>query len=287
MALFYLPETMNLECKNESQTLDIESQTLDIESNTLDIESHAESHAECQIESQNDNNVESNESAPLLSSPNDPKIDERIRICYNSIVSYCLLSFSSTLFVELYPLWTATDPGLGGLGFQAREIGVSIAIIAVISMIFQITLYPPLESRFSALGLFQCSLAICTLAHPVLPLLHRLLSDPWLLWILLMLVLGIRSCATGVAFTAAMIMINSSAPPNALGSMNGVAQMAVSAVRSFAPPLCGSLFAWSLNSSHSFPIDYNLVFLLISASFAGAFVWSRLQTLQVVAASAL
>lgn len=117
MALFYLPETMKTASEsnvNEPQNLDIErrneSQNLDIESNT---EPETETNA---IHGEISNNEES---SLLLPRPKK-SIDERIRICYNSIVAYCLLAFSSTLFVELYPLWTATDPGPRNRSFNCN-----------------------------------------------------------------------------------------------------------------------------------------------------------------------
>ena len=219
-------------------------------------------------------NIESDINAVL---GDESKMKQQLRSCYHAIVSYALLALCGTLFVELYPLWTATEPGLGGLGFSTRDIGVSITVTGAVSLVFQILAYPRLEARFSAKQLFRLGLAVFILVHPTFPLLSKWILDQSpgsVLWTLLLVLLGVRTIASVLCFTSIMILINASAPEGMLGSMNGIAQMGASAVRSVAPPICGMLYAWSLGQGHVYPFDYNLVFCITSITSLLALLWS-------------
>jgi hypothetical protein len=56
------------------------------------------------------------------------------------------------------------------------------------------------------------------------------------------------------------------------GAVNGLAMTATSALRTIAPTFAGSLFAWSISSSHPFALGAALTFFAL----AGVFVISLL-----------
>ena len=58
-----------------------------------------------------------------------------------AILSYCSYSFAVIGFDEVFPVWAATSPILGGLGFTLHEIGIAMAIIGAALLPFSMFLY--------------------------------------------------------------------------------------------------------------------------------------------------
>ncbi|XP_068761378.1 uncharacterized protein [Montipora capricornis] len=57
-----------------------------------------------------------------------------------SIAAYCILSFKVIGFDELFSLWAATPPHLGGLGFSTNQIGTSLVCARAPLLVLQVVL---------------------------------------------------------------------------------------------------------------------------------------------------
>ncbi|KAJ2321910.1 hypothetical protein IWW51_004318, partial [Coemansia sp. RSA 2702] len=81
---------------------------------------------------------------------------------------------------QAYPIFAASDPSDGGLGFASREIGFSLAISGVAVLYLQLIAYPKLERKYGALRCYQIGQKITIpfyLAIPFLSLLATRLEE--------------------------------------------------------------------------------------------------------------
>jgi hypothetical protein len=162
-----------------------------------------------------------------------------------------ILAFLTVVGDELYPLWAAANPRVGGLGFEAGDIGLSLAVAAVTILVVQPLFYPRLERRFGKEQLFQWAMGGFAIVWSTLPALHLLLGTRWL-WPLLFLSLGFRSACGSFAYASANLMlIDSARRIGALGRVNASAQALASMTRALGPALGG--LAWGFSIGGGFP----------------------------------
>ncbi|KAJ2370772.1 hypothetical protein H4S01_000151 [Coemansia sp. RSA 2610] len=187
---------------------------------------------------------------------------------------------------QAYPIFAASDPSDGGLGFASREIGFSLAISGVAVLYLQLIAYPKLERKYGALRCYQIGQKITIpfyLAIPFLSLLATrleesvdgpipdvppsmwasLLSKECLMWLLLVVLLLARTTGMVLAFTSINLLTANLAPSRAeLGFMNGAQQLAMSATRIVGPILAGVVWAWSIKHSLLYPFNSHMVWVL-------------------------
>ena len=154
------------------------------------------------------------------------------------------------------PLFLYTPVRLGGLGFSEIQIGKALSGQAISTAIIQLSFFPPLQARLGTVGTFRVGAVFYPLACVMFPLTsyiarHEHLSsngsDRTWTWIALAVQIGML-CIANLVYSCNMLIINAAAPSqHALGTLNGVAQMMASLVRSMALAGAPSLFALSIN----------------------------------------
>ncbi|KAJ1811807.1 hypothetical protein LPJ56_005703, partial [Coemansia sp. RSA 2599] len=167
-----------------------------------------------------------------------------------------LMSISAAMSDQLLPMFSATNPKDGGLGFDTRQIGYSYFVSGFAVLYLQLVAYPKWSRKYGALLCYQYGLKIMTPYFVLMPFLTMLarhaenairvvpqeesilfslpaITTPWgsfsveyvLLWLLLVLLLLVRITGNAFAFTSINLITSNTAPSrNYLGIMNGAQQ---------------------------------------------------------------
>ncbi|KAJ2157751.1 hypothetical protein GGF46_004284 [Coemansia sp. RSA 552] len=179
-----------------------------------------------------------------------------------------------------YPIFAASDPSDGGLGFTSRGIGFSLALSGVAVMYLQLVTYPRMERKYGALYCYQFGQRIIIPFYLAIPFLSILAarteetishSSTWsqltlvdsMLWILLIALLLIRTVGIVLAFTSINLLTANLAPSRTeLGFMNGIQQVAMSSTRFIGPILAGAVWSWSIKHDFPYPFNSHMVWVL-------------------------
>ncbi|KAJ1976010.1 hypothetical protein H4R33_006533 [Dimargaris cristalligena] len=214
------------------------------------------------------------------------------------ITGYFGLALLGIMFDELYPVWSATDPDLGGIGLTTKTIGLTLSIAGVSVLYVQIVMYPKVQRYLGSLLCFRYGallFSILLFAFPFISLLeadrrtghsadfhNSTEAEPQpirtVTWIALIAALFAKVCGGTLCFTSANILINNSVPNRAaLGTVNGFTQSVGSLARAIGPMLAGILWSWSLTNGYPFPLNSHFVFIVASliafATYLVTFTW--------------
>lgn len=194
------------------------------------------------------------------------------------LATYLVFQLSNINFNSLYPIFAAAPPPTGRrLG--PGNIGVSLSLAGLATVVFQAFLYRPLQARTANLGTYRLALLGIPLSMALMPWVGYLDDDAPLglgtdrLWLYLELVavLVLKSvCAVGGLSSVMLLVVPSSpllpslaaagepltsirqitnsAPSHAsLGTLNGVAQTLSALGHSFGPFVSGGLFTLTVD----------------------------------------
>ncbi|RKP36489.1 major facilitator superfamily domain-containing protein, partial [Dimargaris cristalligena] len=154
------------------------------------------------------------------------------------IAGYFGMSLLATILDDIYPIWSATEPELGGVGLSTQAIGFTLSISGLSVLFIQIVIYPKVQRVWGSLLCFRYG----TLLYAGLALPIRTVT-----WIALIAALIARVCGSTFGFTSVNMLINNSVPNReALGTVNGFAQSVGSLARAIGPMLAGAAWSWSL-----------------------------------------
>ncbi|KNC50793.1 uncharacterized protein AMSG_12007 [Thecamonas trahens ATCC 50062] len=180
-----------------------------------------------------------------------------------TVCVYAILSFADMLYDETFSIWAVLNPseaGGAGYGFTQMELAVVFMAAGTTIVVAQGILMPKAIARFGVLASIRACLFGTAPLLVAYPLLGRL--PPVIFWALLLLVALVRATLVSSAFTAIIVMTNSSVVPAELGVANGIAQSGASLSRTCGPFVGGVLLMWSLSGPKPWPINHHLVFVL-------------------------
>ncbi|KAJ1978551.1 hypothetical protein H4R35_001860 [Dimargaris xerosporica] len=217
---------------------------------------------------------------------------------------YAFLSLVTVMLDEIYPVWAATAPQLGGLGFTTRLIGLALTSSSIVLVYLQLVVYPRWQRKWGPLGCFRRGMLLISVASFTLPFLNMAArpwadslaipslptsfggtitfalspwthvssaspplagTTPWVSWGIVVATLLVRFCGGVMSFTSSNILIiNSVASHSSLGTVNGFNQTLGALARAIGPLLAGSIWSWSLTQHLPFPLDFHLIFNLIA-----------------------
>ena len=148
------------------------------------------------------------------------------------------------------------------------QIGIILAYLGGVQLVFQIFLYPSLEKRIGLVNSFKFATIFMALACFALPFsrdfaLTVQVNDS-LAQVLTVFVslLTIRIIKTVFGYISVLVLVNNSCSDEAhLGLVHGFGHQTASLVRAIGPALAGVLWSWSLMNGLSFPVDYHFSFL--------------------------
>lgn len=214
-------------------------------------------------------------------------------------LNYASLALVDICTRAIQPTFFSTPIELGGLGLAPHHIGKILAVYGIINGILQIFFFARTQARFGVKNVYVVGIASSLLVFISFPIINSLArrggGNHWLVWgavafqiissifinfsygkimisSLLTLELTIFT-ASGCIF----MYITASSPNRAsLGSVNGLAQLSVSIVRTVGPATANSLFSLSIDPSRHY-LGGNLVYWVLSgltifALFAASFL---------------
>ncbi|KAL7266231.1 hypothetical protein RUND412_011231 [Rhizina undulata] len=182
---------------------------------------------------------------PVLSKPVSYRSILNPQICI-ILATYGIFSLSNVSYNSLYPIFMSSPPPIGR-GVSPKEIGLSLGYTGAITVTFQAVLFGPLERRLGICRAYRLSLVGLTIAFLTIPFVgyynpSKPDSKLWL-WTEVGSILLIKTLATVVGLTCAMLLITNSSPePSTLGTLNGLAQTLSAGGRAVGPFLSGGLF---------------------------------------------
>ncbi|KAJ1918910.1 hypothetical protein IWQ60_007374 [Tieghemiomyces parasiticus] len=193
-------------------------------------------------------------------------------------IGYALVALLTVMIDEMFPIWAATQPRLGGMGMSSRAIGGALSTAGFLVIYLQIYLYPKAQLIWGTLRCFQYGVALCAVVFPCFAVLHRLeFIDPVVApivhllgndglkvftWVVMLGLLTLKEWCGVLYYTSICILINNSVPDRRyLGTVNSVSYSAASFARTIGPAISGMLWTWSLTSGYPFPFNYNCIFV--------------------------
>lgn len=196
-----------------------------------------------------------------------------------NLVVYTLLALYSIAYDQLIPVFLhhppqdINDPSVdlpfkfaGGFGIDSRRIGAMFTFFAISSTLFQFLLFPPLARN---LGVLNC-LRIAFLVYPVIFFITpfvSLIPDPTAKQVVMVLLLVVRGLAGTFAFPTSTIMLtNSAASLQVLGTINGVATSVSAIGRASGPAIGGGLFTWGVKRGYAIVPFWTLTAISLVAS---------------------
>ncbi|KAJ3936874.1 MAG: major facilitator superfamily multidrug-resistance, DHA1 sub-family [Lentinula lateritia] len=174
--------------------------------------------------------------------------DSKLRI---TLLSMAFLAFTDMSYEVLIPLIYTTSIPVGGLGLSPYQVGLILGTFGLANGVWNwavlTKILKKLGSRKTLVVFYSLFLVHFVLLWILRDAAAHVGGVTPLVWALLIFQLFV-STAIVAAFNAIHLLIVTNAPPNALGSVNGLAQMVSSGTRGLAPIFASSLFSFSLES---------------------------------------
>jgi hypothetical protein len=185
-----------------------------------------------------------------------------------AVVLYTLLAFVYIVHNEVFSLWVIVPVDKGGLGFHTGQIGLLLGIGGGVLIVFQTFIYPFAVRKIGVVRAFQIGTFGGTFIFFLYPLTSNFADTGdninWILWTSLILVIAVKTCCGGFSFSSIFVLVSNCAPGSQAGAANGLNQSSAALARAVGPAIGGALFAWSNENGLPFPLDYHLVFNMLS-----------------------
>ncbi|KXG50691.1 Major facilitator superfamily domain, general substrate transporter [Penicillium griseofulvum] len=164
------------------------------------------------------------------------------------------------------PRYDANDPAspaqslpfafTGGLGMLPQSVGFATAILGVIGMFLQFTIYPTINGRLGTAKSYQYFLSLFPIAYFIAPYISLAPSTipppgqangPWV-WFWIIVVLFFQVTARTFTLPTSIILLNNCSPhPSVLGTIHGIGQSVSSAFRTVGPIFSGAWYGYGLD----------------------------------------
>lgn len=181
-----------------------------------------------------------------------------------ALLSFPLISFIQVMYIELFVMWSSTDPKSGGLGFSVGELGLALTVKSFHGVMIQLLLYPPAARLLGIYNGMTTGYYLYAVSVFCLVYLNLLNEMKVVLWLVLLLVIKPVNVLAGcLASTNAAVFINRLGKkrndPDAIYNL-GHTLAGISKV--VAPIASGGIFGWSIaaGSKHVWPLDVSLAF---------------------------
>lgn len=183
-----------------------------------------------------------------------------------TLCAYLVISFSSICFDEVIPLWSMASHSHGGLQLPQVMIGTMLTITGVILTIYTFTIYPLIAQALGQRLSFKLSQLSLAFLVTLTTLIHSLPPSSAARFPLLVTCYTFSKASSSLGFASLAIILNHCVTKDKRGSLNGLSMTFGSIAKSLGPLFAAMAFAWSIDRIRSIPLDYHLVFLVISGS---------------------
>ncbi|KIM39402.1 hypothetical protein M413DRAFT_29551 [Hebeloma cylindrosporum] len=194
-----------------------------------------------------------------------------------TLTNHMFLTFLDMCHAVLLPLMYSTSIPLGGLGLDPFHIGATLGAYGCINSFVQMNFLGRLIRKFGARRMYifaSPAIAGCFAMYPIMSFFARRAGGVDAIVIACIVVQ--LTCHMGIymAYGSLQVVLVENVPENGpMGTVNGVAQMLGSGMRSIAPTFASSLFSISLQRGFA---GGNMVYYILLAM---TFVASRLSIL--------
>ncbi|GAA5906508.1 hypothetical protein JCM6882_004454 [Rhodosporidiobolus microsporus] len=171
------------------------------------------------------------------------------RRVWAALIAYALLALETVALDALLILFCYSPISIGGLGFPPSSIGTALSLSGLLAVSFQLFLFPPLQKRAGTVPLYRALMALWPVVFALFPVMGWAARERGerAVWVVLCVFLGLKSIAN-MSYATNMLTLTDAAPSKRLlGTLNGVAQMGSSLMRSIGPFTASSLFAFSVS----------------------------------------
>ncbi|GAA5994481.1 uncharacterized protein JCM10292_002088 [Rhodotorula paludigena] len=193
-----------------------------------------------------------------------------------ALVTYAALALETVALDALLILICYSPISIGGLGFRESDTGTALSLSGLSAVAFQILLFPSLQRRLGTVRVYRALMSLWPLVFALFPVMSYCAAyrGRAAVWSVLVVFLLLKAIAN-MSYACNMLTITDAAPSKKLlGTLNGVAQMCSSLMRSIGPACASSLFALSV--SHHL-LGGKLVYLvMVLLSIGGAAATLRL-----------
>ncbi|KAJ7473389.1 major facilitator superfamily domain-containing protein [Mycena latifolia] len=168
-----------------------------------------------------------------------------------SISNYASLALLFICVASLLPLLLAMPPEIGGLGLPPAKIGLILSAYNASMAVFQALFSGKLIKRFGPSRVFVAATSMCLPIFaflPVMSMLAQRTDATFLIWALVSCVLFL-GVLVDTGFGAIFMFVTASAPTRSRGTVNGLAQTAVSSAKAIGPAMATSLFSLSVEKN--------------------------------------
>ncbi|CAG9582634.1 conserved hypothetical protein [Leishmania major strain Friedlin] len=190
------------------------------------------------------------------------------------LILYGLVSAADMTVQEILPLWGIAHTDKGGLGFKADKIGYIVLTNSLPCLASNLLFSKACCRYVNKLSLFRIASLWCGVSIMLLPFTSYIKSNYFLIPAVL-LCTSVRQFFSSWCYGLTTMLTAHSAPPTHVGSIMGISQSCGAFVRAVIPFFVTPIFAWSITSGHSFPLNHVLVFLLSALTFASGYVYSK------------
>jgi len=169
-----------------------------------------------------------------------------------SVASYGIISFLEAAFSAIRPVFYATSPHSGGLGFSSEKIGAILSCYALFNGAFQAFVAPSFVKAAGCKRVYMFALLAFVPISVLCPLLNMLVRHEecrLIMWTA-MVVKFCFNMIVDTGFSCVFLFLASSSPnQHSLGAVYGLGQVSASIFRAIGPAPATSMFALSIQSN--------------------------------------
>ncbi|PON86770.1 Major facilitator [Trema orientale] len=157
----------------------------------------------------------------------------------SSIIVYCVFSLHEMAYNEIFSLWAVSPKKFGGLSYTTEDVGEVLAITGIALLVFQMFLYPVVETIFGTIMVCRVSGAL------TIPLLTSFPYIAFLSGVTLFVVLNLanmlKSFLAASLITGLFILQNKAVDQEQRGAANGISMTAMSLFKAVGPAVGGAV----------------------------------------------
>ena len=179
------------------------------------------------------------------------------------VILYMISTFSFTAFQELITLFAWAKLDKGGLELSTTYIGYLLGGSNMILLLFQRQIYMQFVKKIGNIATSRIGFIMLTVTTCILPIMS-MVSNDYIKIILLPALCVVWYLSDFMVHTSMLVLLNNSVHPSELGRVNGTTMSLNCFARMFAPASIGAVFAWTINSKISQPLNYSCTFYLLA-----------------------
>ena len=221
------------------------------------------------------------------------------RLVATAILNYNLFAFINIEFEELIPLMLVTGPAYGGFCMNENSLGLISLSTSSLMIPWSLIVLPILLAKLGVKWCIRVLMVVYTTVIFIVPLWSKnsfvrnsfafilsssspsnttttttttftscnalnlgITSIPFGVWLLLLSLLVPLYLLRCALFTCYTIGVANSTTRDTRATVNGWSQAGASLARLLGPILSANVFAWSISTGMSWPMDYSLIWLI-------------------------